>query len=46
MIIVSDSGPLIALSKLNLLFILQEFFDEIVIPKEVWREVVERGGSN
>lgn len=43
MIIVSDSGPLIALSKLNLLFILQEFFEEIVIPKEVWREVVERG---
>jgi predicted nucleic acid-binding protein len=43
MIIVSDSGPLIALSKLNLLFILQEFFGEIIIPKEVWKEVVERG---
>ncbi|MEA2032194.1 MAG: DUF3368 domain-containing protein [Euryarchaeota archaeon] len=43
MIIVSDSGPLIALSKLNLLFILQELFGEIVIPLEVWKEVVERG---
>jgi predicted nucleic acid-binding protein len=43
MTIVSDSGPLIALSKLNLLFILQELFGEIIIPKEVWREVVERG---
>jgi predicted nucleic acid-binding protein len=43
MIIVSDSGPLIALSKLNLLFILQELFGEIFIPAEVWKEVVERG---
>ena len=43
MTIVSDSSPLIALSKLNLLFILQEFFGEIVIPPEVWKEVVERG---
>lgn len=43
MIIVSDSGPLITLSKLNLLFILQELFGEIVIPVEVWKEVVERG---
>jgi predicted nucleic acid-binding protein len=43
MIIVSDSGPLIALAKLNLLFILQELFEEITIPEEVWKEVVERG---
>ena len=43
MIIVSYSGPLIALSKLNLLFILQDLFGEIVIPAEVWKEVVERG---
>ena len=43
MIIVSNSGPLIALSKLNLLFILQDLFGEIVIPAEVWKEVVERG---
>ena len=43
MIIVFYSGPLIALSKLNLLFILQDLFGEIVIPAEVWKEVVERG---
>ena len=43
MIIVSNSGPLIALSKLNLLFILQDLFGGIVIPAEVWKEVVERG---
>ena len=43
MIVVSDSGPLIALSKLSLLSLLHELFAEIVIPMEVWREVVERG---
>ena len=43
MIVVSDSGPLIALSKLSLLSLLHELFAEIVIPMEVWMEVVERG---
>lgn len=43
MIILSDSGPLIALSKINYLYILNEFFNDIVIPQAVWTEVVEKG---
>ncbi|MBI5253908.1 MAG: DUF3368 domain-containing protein [Euryarchaeota archaeon] len=43
MIVVSNSGPLIALAKLGLLFILKEFFGEVFVPPEVWNEVVERG---
>lgn len=43
MIVLSDSGPLIALSKINYLYILNEFFSDIVIPQAVWIEVVEKG---
>ena len=43
MIVVSDSGPLIVLSKLELVFILQKMFGKVVLPQEVWKEVVERG---
>ena len=43
MIVVSDSGPLIALSRLGMVPILHELFGEILIPEEVRREVVERG---
>jgi predicted nucleic acid-binding protein len=42
-IVLSDSGPLIALSKINYLHILYEFFEEIIIPQAVWIEVVEKG---
>jgi len=42
-IVVSDSGPLIALSKINHLHILSEFFGEIIVPQAVWTEVVEKG---
>jgi predicted nucleic acid-binding protein len=42
-IVLSDSGPLIALSKINYLHILNEFFNEIIIPQAVWMEVVEKG---
>ena len=43
MIVVSDSGPLIALAKIGKLNVLRELFGEIIIPKAVWIEVVERG---
>ena len=45
MIVLSDSGPLIALSKINHLDILRKFFDKITIPQAVWTEVVEKGAG-
>jgi|Deesub1362B_J571_1020462.scaffolds.fasta_scaffold02390_6 hypothetical protein len=41
--IVSNSTPLIYLAKLNKLYLLREFFAEVYIPREVYREVVVRG---
>lgn len=43
MIVVSNSGPLIALSKLGFLHILQKLFGKVILPEEVWKEVVEKG---
>ena len=41
--IVSDSTPLIYLSRLKRLYLLREFFKEVFIPEEVYKEVVIRG---
>ena len=41
--IVSDSGPLIWLARYQLLDLLQKFFDKIVIPYSVYKEVVVVG---
>ena len=43
MIVVSNSTPLIALSRINKFGLLREYFGEIHIPKEVFDEVVTRG---
>lgn len=43
MIVVSDSGPLIVLAKLGMISLLQEMFGKVILPEEVWKEVVERG---
>jgi uncharacterized protein len=43
MIAVSNSTPLIALSKIDRLDLLKEYFSEIYIPEEVFDEVVRRG---
>lgn len=40
---ISNAGPLIALAKLGQLGLLLKLFDEVVIPREVYSEVVSRG---
>ncbi len=41
--LVCDAGPLIALAKINQLGLLVESYEEIVIPEEVYDEVVTNG---
>ena len=43
MIIVSNAGPLIALGKLGQLGLLLKLYKEILIPREVYNEVVVNG---
>ena len=43
MVIVSDSSPLISLAILQKLDLLEQFFDEIWIPKAVFLEITKRG---
>lgn len=43
--IVANSTPLIALSKIGLFNLLEEYFSEVAIPNEVYEEVVTRGGN-
>jgi len=45
MVVVSNSTPLIALSKIGLFELLKEYFGEITIPNEVYEEVVTRGSN-
>ncbi len=40
---VSNAGPLIHLTKIGQLDLLKKIFEELVVPKSVWLEVVERG---
>lgn len=40
---ISNAGPLIALAKLGQLGLILKLFDEIVIPREVYTEVVTNG---
>ena len=42
---VTNSTPLIVLSKINQLDLLKDYFGEIYIPEEVYDEVVRRGGN-
>jgi len=42
-IVVSNAGPLIALGKLGQLGLLLRLYDQILIPREVYREVVING---
>lgn len=43
MVIISDSSPLILLSKIERLNLLQELYSKILIPPEVYEETVNKG---
>ncbi|MFO7792722.1 MAG: hypothetical protein ACQESD_05875 [Thermoplasmatota archaeon] len=43
--VVSNSSPLIHLSKIGLLDILNELFNEIIVPEAVYDECVVEGGG-
>ena len=40
---ISDSSTLIHLAKIERLDLLNAFYDKIIIPQAVWKEVVEEG---
>ena len=44
MIVVSDTGPLIALAKVNSLSVLKHLFGQIYIPPAVYRELLAKTG--
>jgi len=41
--VVSDTSPLVHLSRLGHLTLLQNLYDQVLIPPAVWRETVEEG---
>lgn len=41
--VVCDSGPLMALAKLNRLLLLRKLFGKVLIPQAVYQETVIRG---
>jgi predicted nucleic acid-binding protein len=41
--VVSNAGPLIALAKLNLLYLLKELYGHVYIPRSVYDETVTEG---
>lgn len=45
MLVVADSSPLIYLSRVGVLHILPALFGDIIVPRVVWNEVVERRPS-
>lgn len=45
MIIVADTSPLIYLARLGQLDILQQLYGNVIIPTEVWRELVAKQHS-
>lgn len=45
MLVVADSSPLIYLSRVGAIHLLPALFDEVVVPRAVWDEAVERRPS-
>lgn len=43
MIVVSDAGPLIYLGSVGRLALLRDLFGRVVVPRQVWNEVVGAG---
>ena len=43
MIVVSDAGPLIYLGSVGQLALLQALFGRVIVPRQVWDEVVGAG---
>lgn len=41
--VISNATPLIVLSKINKLYLLHELFGEIIVPEEVYKEVIIYG---
>ena len=44
--VISDAGPLIALAKVDSLFVPRDLFARIRIPEAVWLECVEKTGAD
>lgn len=42
MLVIADSSPLIYLSRVGALHLLPTLFNEVVVPRAVWSEAVER----
>lgn len=45
MIVISDASPLINLAVIDQLDLLQQLYQEIIIPEAVYRELVEKGAG-
>ena len=45
MIVVSDAGPLVYLGSVGRLVLLQDLFGRVVVPQQVWDEVVGAGAG-
>ena len=45
MLVIADSSPLIYLSRAGALHLLPALFDEVIVPRAVWNEAVERRPS-
>lgn len=45
MLVVADSSPLVYFSRVGVLHVLAALFDDVVVPRAVWHEAVERRPS-
>jgi len=45
MLVVADSSPLIGLCRIGMLHLLQEIFEQVIVPEAVWREIASDDAS-